>query len=73
MMWHRKIVKLEKKSKDEELSKGWLFNFWAEWKVHKRYDSEFRAIQTHDQLVKSDFYRRFDWRIVSPMGTIRLP
>lgn len=61
---------LEKKAKGDAY--GWRAYFWADWKVHKRYDSEAQAIQAHEGLVKSEFYRSFDWRIVSPLGTIVL-
>lgn len=71
-MKHRKPVKLEKKIHDDE-PPGYLFRFWQDWRTHKRYETESQAIQAHEGLVKSSLYRRFEWRIVSDLGTIRLP
>ena len=67
-----RCVKLEKRAKESELARGFMFWIWTNWKTHKRYDSESKAIQAHEGLIKSSFYRCFEWRIVSPMGTILL-
>lgn len=72
-MWKRKPVKLEKKAHEDELHGGFLLKFWSDWGVHRRYDTPAQAIQAHEQLVKSSFYRRFEWRIISDLGTIHLP
>ena len=72
-MWKQKPVKLEKKAHEDEPHRGFLFTFWAEWRVHRRYETPLQAIQAYEQLTKSDFYRRFEWRVVSDLGTIRLP
>lgn len=66
----RKTVKLEKKAPESE---HFIFGWWKDWSRHKKYETPAQAIQAHEQLIKSDFYRRFEWRIVSDLGTIRLP
>lgn len=69
----RKPIVLERKPIPDLFNSFVVSLLRKEWYAFKRYDTAKAAIQGYEQMVKSGFNRKFEYRLQTPVGTVSLP
>ena len=68
-----KPIILERRAIPELFSSLYLRVFGTDWRRYKRYGTVERATQAHEGLLKTSWNCKFEWRLVTEVGIVRLP
>ena len=68
-----KPIILERRAIPSEFSSFFLKFFGTDWRRYRRYETVERAIQAHEGLLKTPWNCKFEWRLVTEVGIVRLP